>query len=197
MARIRTLLDAAREGLAGCIVIDGEPGIGKTTLLDAAAEMATGFRCLSTTGIEAEVVLGHAALLELLGPVQDRLADVPGAQADALASAMGWGPANAVAERFLVAAGTLSLLAATAERTPVLVLVDDLQWVDRASTRHYCSRPGDFVSTRWRSCLPYAADRPHLSCWRDFRYSPSAAYRPPWPPSCCPGVLRLVWSIGW
>ena len=134
LARIRTLLDAASEGLAGCIVIEGEPGIGKTTLLDAAAEMATGFRCLSTTGIEAEAVLGHAALLELLGPLQDRLADVPGAQADALASAMGWGPANAVAERFLVAAGTLSLLAATAERTPVLVLVDDLHWVDRAST---------------------------------------------------------------
>ena len=88
LARIRTLLDAARAGLAGCIVIEGEPGIGKTTLLDAAAEMATGFRCLSTTGIEAEAVLDHAALLELLGPVRDRLTDVPGAQADALASAM-------------------------------------------------------------------------------------------------------------
>jgi hypothetical protein len=132
--RINALLDAAREGLAGCIVIEGEPGIGKTTLLDAAAEMATGFRCLSTTGIEVEAVLDHAALLELLGPVKDRLTDVPAAQADALASAMGWGPAGTIAERFLVAAGTLSLLAAAAERKPVLVLVDDLHWVDRAST---------------------------------------------------------------
>jgi hypothetical protein len=65
--------------------------------------------------------------------VRDRLADLPGAQAEALAAALGWGPAGAPGDRFLVGAATLSLLAATAERAPVLVLVDDLHWVDRES----------------------------------------------------------------
>ena len=65
--------------------------------------------------------------------MQDRLADLPAAQAEALAAALGWGPAETPGDRFLVAAATLSLLAAAAERAPVLVLVDDLHWVDQES----------------------------------------------------------------
>jgi class 3 adenylate cyclase len=103
-------------------VVEGEAGIGKTTLLAAAEELADGFTCLWARGVESEAALGHAALLELLGPVRDRLADLPGAQAQALAAALGWGPAGAPGDRYLVAAATLSLLAAAAERAPVLVL---------------------------------------------------------------------------
>ena len=110
-----------------------KPGIGKTTLLESAERMATGFRCLWVRGIESESVLAHAGLLQALGPLRDGLAEIPGAQATALSVAFGWGPAVAAAERFLVAAAVLSLLAAESERTPVLVLVDDLQWVDRES----------------------------------------------------------------
>jgi predicted ATPase len=113
-------------------VVSGEAGIGKTTLLQAAEKLAGGFTCLWARGVESEAALGHAALLELLGPVRDRLADLPAAQAEALA-ALGWGPAGASGDRYLVAAATLSLLAATAQPAPVLVLVDDLQWVDRES----------------------------------------------------------------
>jgi hypothetical protein len=83
--------------------------------------------------VESEAALGHAALLELLGPVRERLVDLAAAQAEALAAALGWGLAGAPGDRYLVAAATLSLLAATAQRAPVLVLIDDLQWVDRES----------------------------------------------------------------
>jgi DNA-binding NarL/FixJ family response regulator len=133
LGRVRDLLEAARGGVAGALVVEGEAGIGKTTLLAAAEELADGFVCLWARGVESEAALGHAALLELLGPVRDRLADLPGAQAQALAAALGWGPAGAPGDRYLVAAATLSLLAAAAERAPVLVLVDDLHWVDRES----------------------------------------------------------------
>ena len=133
LAHVRELLEAARGGLTGALVIEGEAGIGKTTLLAAAEELADGFTCLWARGVESEAALGHAALLELLTPVKDRLADLPAAQAEALAAALGWGPAGAPGDRYLVAAATLSLLAAAAERAPVLVLVDDLHWVDRES----------------------------------------------------------------
>ena len=133
LGRVRALLEAARGGLTGALVVQGEAGIGKTTLLAAAEELADGFTCLWARGVESEAALGHAALLELLTPVRDRLADLPAAQAEALAAALGWGPAGAPGDRYLVAAATLSLLAAAAERAPVLVLVDDLHWVDRES----------------------------------------------------------------
>jgi DNA polymerase III delta prime subunit len=133
LARVRALLEATREGATTTLVVEGEPGIGKTTLLEAAERMATGFRCLWVRGVESESVLAHAGLLQALSPVRDGLAEIPGAQATALSLALGWGPAAAPSERFLVAAGVLSLLAAQSERAPVLVLVDDLQWVDRES----------------------------------------------------------------
>jgi DNA-binding NarL/FixJ family response regulator len=133
LGRVLALLEAARGGLTGALVVQGEAGIGKTALLAAAEELADGFTCLWARGVESEAALGHAGLLELLTPVQDRLADLPAAQAEALAAALGWGPAGAPGDRYLVAAATLSLLAAAAERAPVLVLVDDLHWVDRES----------------------------------------------------------------
>ena len=133
LARVRALLAATREGASTTLVVEGEPGIGKTTLLESAERMASGFRCLWVRGIESESVLAHAGLLQALGPLRDGLAEIPGAQATALSVAFGWGPAAATSERFLVAAAVLSLLAAESERAPVLVLVDDLQWVDRES----------------------------------------------------------------
>jgi DNA-binding CsgD family transcriptional regulator len=133
LARVRALLEAVGGGLTGALVVEGEAGIGKTSLLAAAEELADGFTCLWARGVESEAALGHAALLELITPVRDRLADVPAAQAEALAAALGWGPTVAPGDRYLVAAATLSLLAAAAEPAPVLVLVDDLHWVDQES----------------------------------------------------------------
>lgn len=131
--RIGRLLDAARQGQAGALVLVGEAGIGKTALLDAAEGAADGFRVLRARGVESEAAFGPAGLLQLLGPVRDRRDDVPPAQRAALDAALGWGAPGGEGDRYLVAAGALSLLAAAAEASPLLVLVDDLHWLDAGS----------------------------------------------------------------
>jgi DNA-binding CsgD family transcriptional regulator len=132
--QIGALLADAAAGVACCLVFDGDPGIGKTALLEYAAAAADGFCVLRATGIESDAGLGFAGLLELTRPVIELLSAVPAPQADAMRGALGVG-APVEASRFLLAAGLLSLLAAAAERSPVLVLVDDLQWVDQASAQ--------------------------------------------------------------
>jgi DNA-binding CsgD family transcriptional regulator len=133
--RIRAVLDTARAGRSGALLIEGEAGLGKSTLLSAAVEEADDLTVLRARGVEAESGLDHAALLELLGPLRDLLPDLPPRPAAAISAALGWGDAEVVGDRFLVGAGTLMLLARAAERQPVLVLVDDLQWVDRESAQ--------------------------------------------------------------
>ena len=132
--QVEALLASAATGVARGLVFDGDPGIGKTALLEYAAAAAGGFRVLRATGIESDTALGFAGLLELTRPVIGSLSALAPPQADALRGALGLGVA-VEASRFLVAAGLLSLLAAEAERSPVLVLVDDLQWVDQASAQ--------------------------------------------------------------
>jgi DNA-binding CsgD family transcriptional regulator len=126
------LADAAR-GRGGALVLVGEPGIGKTWLLDDMRRHASGFRTLRTRGVESETQFDHAALLEVLTPLRPALADVPARQRAALEGALGWGPSDPTEDRFLVAAGTMSLLAAAATAGPLLVTVDDLHWLDPAS----------------------------------------------------------------
>ncbi len=133
LVRVVALLDAARAQSSGSLVLTGEPGIGKSALLGAAEQLASGFRCLWVRGAESEQVMANAGLLQAISPLRGRLADVPESQAAALSRALGWGSGPGGAERFLVAAATMSLLAAEAEDNPVLVLVDDLQWVDHES----------------------------------------------------------------
>lgn len=133
LTRIRALLADARAGRSAALLLEGAAGIGKTTLLDSARSLATGFTCLSATGVESESVLAHAGLLELLNPVRERLPDIGDPQAAALGSALGWSTADMPVDRFLVAAATLSILAAAADTAPVLVVVDDLQWLDHES----------------------------------------------------------------
>ncbi len=133
LGRIATVLDAARAGVTSALVLEGEPGIGKTTLLLAASARADGCLTLWAHGVESDVQLSHGCLLELLTPLRAHLAEVPPAQAAALESALGWGAGRSSGDRYLVAAATLALLAVAAEEQPVLVCVDDLQWVDRES----------------------------------------------------------------
>jgi hypothetical protein len=95
--------------------------------------MAARYGSVSTVrrgGVESGTVLDHVGLLQLLTPVRHHVGDVPIPQRVALEAAVGWGPPTATDDRYLVAAGTLSLLAAAAETTPVLVTVDDLHWLD-------------------------------------------------------------------
>jgi DNA-binding CsgD family transcriptional regulator len=132
--RIDSLLAAARAGSGSVLLIDGPPGIGKTALLHAAGDRAADVQTLWVHGVESESVLGHAGLLELLSPLRDRLGDIPPGQARAVAATLGWEPAGAAPDPFLIGAATLSLLGAAAGGGPVLVLMDDVQWVDSEST---------------------------------------------------------------
>ncbi len=126
------LLAQARDGRSGVLGLVGEPGIGKTALLEYAAESARGMRILRCRGIESETVIPFAGLSELLGPTLSVLERIPTPQASALAGALALGPAGA-RDRFAVAAATLSLLSASAEEGPLALLVDDAQWLDRSS----------------------------------------------------------------
>jgi DNA-binding CsgD family transcriptional regulator len=131
-ARIERLLDGARNGRSGALVVRGEAGIGKTTLLLYARDAGGAMAVVSATGVEAEAELDYSGLLELARPLLPHLDDLPTHQADALREALGLSPPQR-RDRFAIGAAVLSLLAAAAERQPLLVLVDDVQWLDRAS----------------------------------------------------------------
>src|SRR3954447_10396702 len=126
------MIEAAREGRSAALLIHGEAGVGKTSLLRAAAEHAPGLRLLRARGIESESHLPFAALSELLAPLLDLRAEIPPVQAQALGGALALEAAT-ISDSFAVAAGGLSLRAADAERQPVLALADDLQWLDESS----------------------------------------------------------------
>jgi DNA-binding CsgD family transcriptional regulator len=126
------LLAQARDGRSGVLAFVGEPGIGKTALLEYAAERAQTMRVLRARGVESEAVIPFAGLSELLHPLLGALDRIPPPQARALASALALGPARA-GDRFAVGAATLSLLSASAEKEPLVLLVDDAHWLDHSS----------------------------------------------------------------
>jgi len=128
------LIDAVRAGQSRVLVVSGEPGAGKTALLDYLAGRATGCRVERAAGVESEMELAFAGLHQLCGPVLDRLDRLPGPQRDALRTAFGQsaGPAP---DRFLVGLAVLGLLSEVAEQRPLVCVVDDEQWLDRASAQ--------------------------------------------------------------
>ncbi len=132
-AAIERLLHQARNGRSGTLIIRGEPGIGKSALLKSAATSASSMQVLSATGIEVESELPFSGLSELLHPVLGQMGKLPAPQAAALRGALALGPP--AGDRFTVAAATLGFIAAAAEARPVLVIVDDAQWLDSASLR--------------------------------------------------------------
>lgn len=131
-ARIDDLLRAARGGASGVLVIQGEPGVGKSSLLRYATDQASGMQTVAARGIESESELAFAGLADLVRPLSQSLRSIPAAQSAALSSAVAVGPPVAT-DRFAACAAMLSLLAAAAESKPLLVLVDDLQWLDASS----------------------------------------------------------------
>lgn len=132
-ARLATLRDDARAGRAGTLLLHGEPGVGKSALLDDLVTSAgDDVQVLRTHGLESEAPLAFAALHRLLRPVLATLDRLPAPQARALRAAFGQEDDVAV-EPFLVALATLSMLTEAAEDAPVLCIIDDAQWLDQAT----------------------------------------------------------------
>jgi DNA-binding CsgD family transcriptional regulator len=153
-AQIERLLDEARHGRSGVLVIRGEPGIGKTALLEHARERAAGLTVVQAAGVESEVELEFAGLLDICRPLREHLDEVPLAHAEALRAALGLAESQA-RDRFAIGAGTLALLAAAAEARPLLALVDDAQWLDRSSQDALRFAARRLVADR--ACLLFAA----------------------------------------
>ena len=139
-AVIEDLVAGARSGRSGVVVLHGDPGVGKSVLLGHAVERAGDLCVLRASGVETEVDLAFAALDQLVRPALPLAERLPGLQADALLGALGLvdsvrRPEPGVgADRFLVAAATLSLLSEAAEAGPVLCVIDDAQWLDHSSS---------------------------------------------------------------
>lgn len=133
-AALERLTSLARSGESQVLVLRGEAGIGKTALLDFAAERAAGFHTARVAGVESEMELAFAALQQLCAPLADCIDRLPAPQREALHIAFGRsaGPAP---DRFLVGLAVLSLISAASEARPVLFLVDDAQWIDRISAQ--------------------------------------------------------------
>ena len=137
VGRVRELDDldamvaAARLGTSGAVVIRGDAGIGKTALLDELVERAGTCLILRAVGIEPEIEMPFAGLHAVLRPLLGLLDEIPAPQAAALRAAFALD--EAAPDRLAVSAGTVSLLAEMAERRPVLVVVDDVHWIDQPS----------------------------------------------------------------
>ena len=132
LARLDALIEDARRGTAGSVVVHGEPGVGKSALLAEVLSTLSGVRVLRTQGLESESPLAFAALHRLLRPVLDLVGRLPEPQAHALGVA--FGQETGTVEPFLVAVATLSMLTEAAEQQPVVCVVDDAHWLDVAST---------------------------------------------------------------
>jgi DNA-binding CsgD family transcriptional regulator len=131
-AVLERLLETAQEGHGGVLVVHGDPGVGKTALLEYAQETAKDFRVVRTSGVEGETELDYAALQQLCSPLVELIEHLPDPQRDALGVALGLNPGRPPSP-FLVGLAVLGLLSEAAEQRPLLCMVDDAQWLDDAS----------------------------------------------------------------
>ena len=130
------LLDAVQAGESGVLVVRGDPGVGKTVLLDHLAGRASGSGCrvARAAGVQSEMELAFAGLHQLCAPMLDRAERLPEPQRDALRTAFGMA-AGPPPDRFLVGLAVLSLLSGAAGERPLICVIDDEQWLDRASAQ--------------------------------------------------------------
>jgi AAA ATPase domain len=128
------VLEATHEGHGGVLAVYGEPGVGKSALLDYAIEAGADFLVVRAVGVEGEMELAFAALQQLCSPSLDLMERLPDPQRDAFEVALGLS-AGRPPNPFLVGLAVLNLLSEAAEEQPLLCVVDDAQWLDLASAR--------------------------------------------------------------
>jgi DNA-binding CsgD family transcriptional regulator len=128
------LVTEVQAGQSRVLVLRGEAGAGKTALLDYLRERAAGCRVARTAGVESERDLAFAGLHQLCAPFLDRLERLPGPRRDALGTAFSLRGGNAP-DRFVLGLAVLSLLSDAAAERPLVCVVDDAQWLDRASAQ--------------------------------------------------------------
>src|SRR5580692_1696169 len=128
------LVETVLSGESRVLLVRGEPGVGKSALLDYLAGRAAGCRVVRAVGVESEMELAFAGLHQLLASMLARLDGLPGPQREALRTAFGLS-AGPPPDRFLVGLAVLSLLSEEAGEQPLLCLVDDHQWLDSASAQ--------------------------------------------------------------
>jgi DNA-binding CsgD family transcriptional regulator len=133
-AMLDGLLEGLRSGYGRALVVRGEAGVGKSALLEYVVAAAAEMRVARAVGVESEMELAFASLHVLCAPLLERAEGLPGPQRDALEIAFGL-RAGAAPDRFLVGLAVLTLLAEAAEDRPLLCVVDDAQWLDRASAQ--------------------------------------------------------------
>jgi DNA-binding CsgD family transcriptional regulator len=133
-AALDGLLADLRSGRGRALVVRGEAGVGKSALLEYAAGAAADMRVARAAGVESEMELAFAGVHQLCAPLLGRLEDLQGPQRDALGIAFGL-RAGAAPDRFLVGLAVLTLLSEAAGDRPLLCVVDDAQWLDRASAQ--------------------------------------------------------------
>ena len=133
-AALDRLLDEARAGRSRVLVLRGEEGVGKTALLDHLQGRASRCRVARAAGVESAMELAFAGLHQLCAPMLGSLGRLPGPQRDALGTAFGLNAGEAP-DRFRVGLAVLGLMSEVAEERPLVCLVDDAQWLDRASAQ--------------------------------------------------------------
>src|SRR6185295_14229795 len=133
-AELDRLVWAVRTGESRALVVVGEPGIGKTAMLDHLVGQASGCRVIRGSGVESEMELAFGGLHQVCAPLLDRAERLPLPQRDALHTALGLA-AGAEPDRFLVGLAVLGLLAEAASERPLVCVIDDAQWLDRASAQ--------------------------------------------------------------
>jgi DNA-binding CsgD family transcriptional regulator len=163
---IDALLAGARVGGSGVLVLTGEPGIGKTTLLEDTAARVEDMRVLRAKGVPSEQSVPFAGLLQLLRPLLPLLDQIPGPQGTALASALLLEPGgDTEPSRFAVGAATLSLVCRAAEDRPLAVLVDDGHLLDNPSAEALVFAARRVVSDAVAMIFAVRADDPGSTLW--------------------------------
>ena len=169
------LAEAVRDGESRALVMRGDPGVGKTALLDYLAWRASGCRVARAVGMQTEMELAFAGLHQLGAPMLGRAGHLPGPQHEALRIAFGLS-AGPPPDRFLVGLAVLSLLSEVAGEQPLICLIDDEQWLDHASAqalgfvaRRLAADPVGPARPAWthgtRRCSPGIWREPAI-CWR-------------------------------